>query len=169
MFHWCRRSGLKREDAADVFQEVFASVAGGIDRFEQNSSRGTFRGWLRTITRNSIHDHFRKAADRPAAAGGTDAQQRLARVPDVLADNAIESDEEESHETSSLLHRGLELVKGEFEPRTWEAFWRATVEQERTADIATDLGITANNVRQAKSRVLRRLRQELGDLGEQTW
>ena len=60
----------------------------------------------------------------------------------------------------------MNLVRSEFEERTWNAFWRSTVEVEPTADIALSLGITANSVRQAKSRVLRRLRQELGEIAD---
>jgi RNA polymerase sigma-70 factor (ECF subfamily) len=69
-------------------------------------------------------------------------------------------------EFSGLLHRAMEMVKAEFEPRTWNAFWRSAIENEPTAEIGAHLGITANSVRQAKSRVLRRLREELGELPE---
>jgi len=58
----------------------------------------------------------------------------------------------------------LELVRGEFEERTWQAFWRAAVQGQAPADIATDLGMSPAAVRKVKSRVLRRLREELGDL-----
>ena len=54
--------------------------------------------------------------------------------------------------------------RAEFEERTWQAFWRVTVEGQDTAEVAAQLGISANGVRQAKSRVLRRLREELGEL-----
>jgi RNA polymerase sigma-70 factor (ECF subfamily) len=60
--------------------------------------------------------------------------------------------------------RALELIRAEFEPKTLTAFWRVTVDGEATADVARDLGITPSAVRLAKSRVLRRLREELGDL-----
>jgi RNA polymerase sigma-70 factor (ECF subfamily) len=61
------------------------------------------------------------------------------------------------------LHRGLAQVQAEFEPRTWQAFWMVVVEGRSPADVAAALGISANSVRQAKSRILRRLRAELGD------
>ncbi len=60
----------------------------------------------------------------------------------------------------------MDMVRSEFEERTWNAFWRSAVEDEPTSEIAESLGITANGVRQAKSRVLRRLGQELGELPE---
>ena len=67
-------------------------------------------------------------------------------------------------ETAGLLRRALELIRGEFEGRTWEAFWRAAVEGQSPDLIAADMGVTPAAVRKAKSRVLLRLRQEIGDL-----
>ncbi len=161
VYHWCRSYVRQPEDAADVFQEVFAAVAKAVDSFLLNRNGGTFRGWLWTITRNKIHDHYRKNSQRIQATGGSHAQQRLAEVPEP-SDESI--DPTHLDETVNLFHRALDLVRGEFEARTWQAFWRATVEGDSTAEIAADQGITANAVRQAKSRVLRRLRQELGDM-----
>jgi RNA polymerase sigma-70 factor (ECF subfamily) len=72
--------------------------------------------------------------------------------------------EDAPEDLTGLYHRALELVRGEFEERTWQAFWRATVEGHAPADIAADIGVTPAAVRKAKSRVLLRLRQEVGDL-----
>jgi RNA polymerase sigma-70 factor (ECF subfamily) len=55
-------------------------------------------------------------------------------------------------------------VRHEFEDRTWRAFWRVTVEGHPTADVAVEMGITSSAIRQAKSRVLRRLKEEIGEL-----
>jgi RNA polymerase sigma-70 factor (ECF subfamily) len=64
----------------------------------------------------------------------------------------------------ALCRRALECVRGEFEPRTWQAFWRAFVDGHAPADIAADLGLTVNAVYLAKSRILRRLREEFAAL-----
>ena len=56
------------------------------------------------------------------------------------------------------------MIRGEFEPRTWEAFWQTAVEGRAAADVAAELGMTPGAVRVAKSRVLHRLRTDLGDL-----
>ena len=58
----------------------------------------------------------------------------------------------------------LGLVRHEFEDRTWRAFWRVTVEGHSPAEVAAEMGITPSAIRQAKSRVLRRLKEELGEL-----
>jgi RNA polymerase sigma-70 factor (ECF subfamily) len=62
------------------------------------------------------------------------------------------------------VHTVLEKIRPDFEPRTWQAFWQATVEGRPSADVAAELGLTAGAVRKAKARVLARLRTELGDL-----
>jgi RNA polymerase sigma-70 factor (ECF subfamily) len=67
-------------------------------------------------------------------------------------------------ELRGLYHRALELVRGEFEGRTWDAFWRVAVEGRPPDVVAAEMGMTAVAVRKAKSRVALRLRQELGEL-----
>jgi RNA polymerase sigma-70 factor (ECF subfamily) len=63
-----------------------------------------------------------------------------------------------------LFHQALGLIRDEFEQRTWQAFWRMAVDNRTSAEVAGELGMTTNAVRMAKSRVLRRLREELGEL-----
>ena len=67
-------------------------------------------------------------------------------------------------DVAGVYQRALSLVQPQFEERTWKAFWRVMVENETPAEIAAEMGITANAVRQAKSRVLRRLKEEMGVL-----
>lgn len=161
VYHWCRRAYLQPEDRADLFQEVFRAVVAHIANFRKDRPGDTFRGWLLIVTQNKIRDHFRRQKVRPQAAGGSDALKQLGQIPDVE-----EADESSAvNQERRLLHRALDLIRGEFEDNTWQAFWRATVEGHFPADIARDLGISANAVYKAKSRVLQRLRTELGDLG----
>ena len=65
---------------------------------------------------------------------------------------------------AELCQRALELVRHEFEERTWTAFWRVAVQEHPTADVAAELGVSSSAIRQAKSRVLRRLKEEMGEL-----
>jgi RNA polymerase sigma-70 factor, ECF subfamily len=155
---WCGRGGVCGQDADDVQQEVFQAVATGLDAFRRDRPGDTFRGWLRGITRNKLLDYYRRREKLPEAQGGTEAHLQIQH----LADQPLP--EETAEELSDLYHRALEMVKCEFEQRTWEAFWRAAVEDQSPAVIAADLGVTAAAVRKAKSRVLRRLREELGEL-----
>jgi len=63
-----------------------------------------------------------------------------------------------------VLRRLLAMIQPDFEAATWQAFHGLVVEGKRTAQVAAELGITANAVRIAKSRVLQRLRDEIGGL-----
>lgn len=159
VFSWCRRSEIPAQDSADVVQDVFQAVHRGIASFRYTRPADTFRGWLRTIARNKIHDYFRKRAGEPLAMGGTGAQQWLAGV---AADE--ETEELPLNPPSELVHRGLDLIRSEFEDGTWQAFLLTTVERLSASEAAQRLGMTSGAVRQAKYRVLRRLRQELGDV-----
>lgn len=160
VYGWCRRRVLQVEDAADVVQEIFGAVARGLPGFRRAREGDTFRGWMRGIARHRLQDYWRlqAAGDRPA--GGSDAAHRLAEVPDPFLDEPDES----PGPTALLVRRGLELIRPEFGEPVWQAFWRASVDGQDPADIAADLGVSRNAVYKAKSRVLARLREVLGDL-----
>jgi RNA polymerase sigma-70 factor, ECF subfamily len=160
VWHWCRKSGLQEEDWADILQEVFQSVARGLPQFRREAD-GSFRGWLRTITRHKICDFHRRRQHEPRGAGGSDAQRWYNQVPDpALPDEASEADITAERQ---LVQRALELLRPEFAQHTWQAFWRTAVAGDATADVAAQLGMTAGAVRVAKCRVLHRLREELGE------
>jgi RNA polymerase sigma-70 factor (ECF subfamily) len=160
--HWCRRLGLAERDAADVVQEVFAAVAAHLGDFRRDRPGDTFRGWLQTITRRKVYDHFRRTRGEPAGAGGTEAYNRLAQVPAAEFDEPPELPEDDADR--QLLHRALESIRHEFAPRTWQAFWRVVVDGLSTDEAGAELTMRPGTVRVAKSRVLHRLRQELGEL-----
>ena len=63
-----------------------------------------------------------------------------------------------------VVHQALELIRNEFEPKTFEAATGVLVEGRKAADMAVKLGMTEGAVYMARSRVLRRLRAELKDL-----
>jgi RNA polymerase sigma-70 factor (ECF subfamily) len=158
--HWCLRGGADREDVGDLAQEVFLAVAGGLDRF-QHQRPGSFRSWMRGITRNKLLEYFRRQQGRPTALGGSIALQQLRELPDPVAGST-----DETEEVSRLYHRALELMRCEFEERTWQAFWRTAVEGRDSTAVAAELNMTPTAVRVAKSRVLVRLRADAGQLIE---
>src|SRR5947207_13531671 len=120
LYHWCRRWKLQEEDLADVFQEVFKTLVVHISSFRRERQNDTFRGWLWTITRNKVLDHFRQRS-HDAGGGGSEAGARLSQVPAPEA--AGEPDPEEEAAMRGLFLRGLDLIRNEFEARTGKAFW----------------------------------------------
>lgn len=160
VFHWCRQQGLSEHDSADAMQDVFLSVSRSISTYESRTE-STFRGWLWTVTRNQVISLLRRRARHGVAKGGTANWQHLLEMAESLS---CDPDEFTSQlELDALHQRALNQVQTEFRPRTWSIFWRNVVEDQSTDAVATEFEISANAVRQIRSRVLRRLRQELGD------
>jgi RNA polymerase sigma-70 factor (ECF subfamily) len=157
---WCTRGGVAVDDTEDVAQGVFAAAAADLRALRHDRPGDTFRGWLRVVTRNQVALHFRRNRERVRAEGGSGAWEKLASVADPLA----VAGEDEQAEINQLHRRAVEQVRGEFEERTWQAFWMTAVEGRSPADLAVELATTPTAVRQAKSRVLRRLKQEMGEL-----
>lgn len=105
--------------------------------------------------------HFRRGARVPVASGGSAAFARLQEVADPVPELP---EDDPTDEIRGLHYRALELVRGEFEDRTWQMFWLTAVEDQEPADVAVRFAVTPVAVRKAKSRVVRRLREEIGDL-----
>ncbi|GBD35995.1 ECF RNA polymerase sigma factor SigD [bacterium HR36] len=163
---WCRAAGLSAADAEDVTQWVFQAVASHIGQFRRQPG-WSFRAWLWTITQNKLRDHFRRASRQAAVPGGTTFQEMLGNVPDSCSALETTSPPPPSQEErQELLRRALELLQSEFEPRTWQAFWKLVIEDKTAADVAAELGMSKGAVYVAKSRVLKRLREEFADLLE---
>ena len=158
---WCRRAGLSASARADVGQEVFLAVHRGIAGFDPARPHATFRGWLWRITRNAVLEWLRRRAPEPP--GGSTALQRLAEIPDPWGDGSSDDPPSTPDETASLLRRALDEIRPTVEPQTWQAFWKTAVLGQSAPDVAQELGLTPAAVRQAKSRLLRRLRRQLGD------
>src|ERR1041384_3266702 len=107
---WCRRAGLNDADAADILQDVFLAVAAHLGGFKKERSGDTFRGWLRVILRNKVHDHFRRLGRAPGGEGGTEAGPRFPRRTDP--DPPAEPSDDVAERL--LLRRCCALIRPEF-------------------------------------------------------
>jgi RNA polymerase sigma-70 factor (ECF subfamily) len=159
---WMARAGVAASDADDLVQEVLLVVFREVGGFEHRG-KGAFRSWLRTILANRVRDYFRGQKYRPTATGDSDFLRRLDELesPDSALSRLWDR-EHDQHVAESLMQR----VQGDFEPATWQAFRRHVLEGEPAAQVAEALGLSLNSVLLAKSRVLKRLRQELAGLVE---
>ena len=160
VYGWARRGGLIDADAADAVQEVFQSVYSHSADFDNRDQHASFRAWLWAITRNQVRLFYRRCGDQPLAQGGTDLVRQLNQYPDWIDNEEVPVNAGERH---ALLQRILVVIRQDFDDITWQAFWRLTVENHSTVDLAAELGISQGAVRQAKYRVLCRLREEMGE------
>lgn len=166
---WCERSGINEDDSADILQEVFRSVSSGVAKFKPQRSVGSFRSWLKTITRTKIIDNIRSQNKNPSGRGGSTAHQQIANAPDPLIGEEDENSEEEAeNENAIVVRRAMELIKPEFSEQNWSAFEKIVMDGASATDIANDLGISPQAVRQANYRIRRRLRILLEGLVDDT-
>jgi RNA polymerase sigma-70 factor (ECF subfamily) len=146
-------------ESDDLAQDVFLVVIREIPRFRRQRE-GSFRAWLRKVTVNRVRSHRKKRHRRPTV-GLDPADGFLDSLADPNGDLAREWDMDHDRHVFQKL---LAIVQPDFRPTTWEAFRRFAVDGLAATQVAEELGLTVNAVIQSKSRVLRRLREEAGDL-----
>ena len=153
---YLRRCDITGQDADDVCQNVLTQVVQGIARFEHNDRVGAFRTWLRKIARQRIWEfiHSRQKSNRLI---------NNLRAFNSEDDVGLVIDEHWDREHDRyVVNRLLQLIRPEFTHRTWESFRAVVLGSEKPAAVANRLGVTANSVLIAKSRIMKRLR-ETGD------
>jgi RNA polymerase sigma factor (sigma-70 family) len=153
---WLLMRGVSPHDADDVVQEVMRIALDEMGRFEHSGRTGALRCWLRQTMSNQLRALWRRASRQPNAVGGS---EHLA-MADQLADphTALSQAFDEEYRRGVCEHL-LSSVAPEFQDKTMQAFRRSLLEGKRPAEVAAELGMTANAVRIAQSRVLRRLRE----------
>ena len=133
-----------------------------LDTFRPTGMSGAFRAWLWSITKNKLIDLFRASNRHPIASGGSTAQMALQSA--VSEQDWMRDEPTEPFDIGSLTRRAIEQVRSEFTSQSWTVFERTVVDGIDTSIVSKELGISPSAIRQAKSRILRRLRQQLGDL-----
>jgi RNA polymerase sigma-70 factor (ECF subfamily) len=154
---WLKRQRVATRDIDDLSQEILLSVVKYLPSFEHSGRPGAFRSWLRTIVCSRTIDYWRAIDAGTHASDAGDATAALQQVEDPHSDLNRRWDEEHDRYVLGCL---LDLVEEEFEPATLQAFRRLTLDGASGAEAAEELGLTVPAVYMAKSRVLKRIRQE---------
>ena len=127
-----------------------------LPEFQRDPRPGAFRRWLQSVTLNCLRDAWRSRRIRPAATGKSEFLAVLEQLQDPHSGlSRLWESEHNRHVTARL----LAMIRPDFEPRTWRAFERVVLEGAVPDQVAGELGVSANAVFIAKSRVLSRLRQ----------
>jgi RNA polymerase sigma-70 factor (ECF subfamily) len=157
IYHWASRAGLDANEASDLVQDVFLVLVQKMHEFQYDGQR-SFRAWLKTVTLNKWREK---------------ARRRLPGGPVVPVDDYAEPEQpamldlfEESEYRRQLVRRAMEIIQGDFEPTTWQAWWLFVVDGQPAKQVAAKFGLSVNAVYLTKGRVLARLREELRGLME---
>jgi RNA polymerase sigma-70 factor (ECF subfamily) len=148
--------GFQDADSADAAQETLLRVAQAISTENYQREKGTFRGWLFTIHRNTLRLLATKSKRQPAGTGDTDMVRLLQEQPD-----REQLDLWDTEYRTRLFHWAAQKTKPWFQATTWDAFWRTSVENQSVTTVANDLGLSVGAVYIARSRVLSKIREEI--------
>lgn len=147
---WARFGGVSEADLADVCQEVLFAASLKLKDFQRERT-GSFRRWLKNITRNKVVSQWRKrrlAANEP--------------LPDDLAE-AADTSAVISEERHYLFERIVESVRSQFEEATWQMFRMTCMDGRPIADVAAELGKSRGAIDIARSRVLAYIREHFAE------
>lgn len=151
---WLGQAGVPDSDRPDLSQDVLTAVVKDVPGFRHSERDGAFRKWLRTVVVHRTRGYWRKKQTAAVPAGHL---ALLDQLEDPSSGISGEWDREhDAHVTQQL----LVALEPEFTPTTWLAFRRQVADGLKAAEVAQELGITVNAALIAKSRVLRRLREE---------
>ena len=153
-----RHASVSEADFDDLRQDVLAIVCQEIEGFRHNGQTGAFRRWLRNVVLNRLRSHWRQR-------NRNERFQSLGNEIEEMVDpfrnlEELWDREHDRHVTESL----LKMVEPAFTQSTWQAFCRQVLHGKCVDEVAAEIGISVNAALLAKSRVLRRLRDEASGL-----
>jgi len=160
IYNVARRAGLSEADAQDIVQETILKVHNSLDRFEYNRKRGTFKGWLRTVTRSRLNDFFKKQQRRPALNQPLEeAADELQNLEDPGGPEIEKIWDEEWNR--NLIQAALSRTKKLSSPKQFQIFKCYCIDEWTVGEIGRSLNVNAAQVYMAKQRVGKIFREEM--------
>jgi RNA polymerase sigma factor (sigma-70 family) len=146
--------GLSGSDVDDCLQAVWLEVASGFGDFEHPVDHAGLRSWLYMLVRSKAGDLLRKKLRRPAESldaareFGAEPLDREADPPQLL----------EKQWERALLETLLEELRQEVSETNWRLLRMRCLEGREVADVASDLGLSSEQVWYRQRRLMKKLR-----------
>lgn len=156
IYRMARRRGLQDADAEDLAQDVLIRVASAIERYESHPDV-QFRHWLRRVATNAILSALQKQR-QDGGAGGSTAQDQLVQMSDDATSLTAELAMEYQRE---MLLRAAAMVRQEVHSDTWQAFELTAIHGLSCEDAARSIDKSEGTVYAARSRIIKRLQEQL--------
>ena len=153
------RAGVRESDIDEVAQETLVSIAEQMPGFRYEPARGSFKAWLRTITRRRIADYFRRIYREPALASkelNHESEPTLDATAEAAFDDAWE-DEWKRH----MLTRALTRISGVITVRDRQVFDLAIIRGWSSAAVRKATGVSLAHLYVIRHRVGRLVKAEV--------
>lgn len=153
LFSFLRRMGLDEADAADVTQETLTCFIQDYRDHKYDRSQGRLRSWLIGIARCRLADLQRAVGRRRIQRG----ESAIVTLPDESEAAAVW----DAEERRLIFDQAVKELRqtSRFNERTIEAFERIVLRQEPVETVSAALGLTAQEIYNAKNRIVERLRE----------
>ena len=162
VYGWCLQRRVPHADAEEISQEVFRKVLLNLDRFRRDRPGDSFRGWLWTITRNTQLDFAKR--QREKVIGGSTWNDHMHGICDPYSDTDFDVESEAPPpRVGKLYKRVMKIVEPSISEKRWKAFLAVVVDARPAGEVALELGMSRNAVYVARSTIMKRLRNELGE------
>ncbi len=156
------KSGLSEAEAQDVVQETVICVAKDIDKFKRDRSLGSFKGWLRNITRWRIADQIHKRGtpdQRHQDSPPVDSADVLEEIPNPPG-TGLEAIWDAEWQ-SNLFAAAVDRVKRRVKEEHYQMFHLYAVKQWPVIKVARTLGVSVGQIYVAKHRIAAMIRKEI--------
>ena len=156
VYRLARLRGMQDADAQDLTQRVLLSISQSIARWEP--AEGTkFRHWLAKVAKNAVINALSRAPKDRGQGGSAFTKLMI----------ASEAETEQSYELEyqrQLYRRAADIVRHRADETTWLAFSLTMIDGKSIETAAKLLDIQSGTVYAARSRIIRRLRDEVRKL-----
>ena len=157
MVEFARTKGAG-DDAEDVVQEVFASLAKAFQAGRYAREKGSFRAYLAKMLRNELISRFRRCSARSAhdvvgiTEAEVEAEKRLQTVPSVYSGPDDDENWKIARHRIAVEHV---LTKTALSEQSRKIYRELLATGDNCAEVARRMNLPAATVRQVKSRVSR--------------
>jgi|TARA_B100000959_G_scaffold182154_1_gene190445 RNA polymerase sigma-70 factor (ECF subfamily) len=161
IFNVARRAGLSEADAQDIVQETIVKVHKSLDRFQYNRNRGSFKGWLCSVTRSRLAEYFKKKQKRLPLNQPFD---------DLIGDPAAEVADPKGLELEriwdeewqkNIIQTALKRLKQTVSPKQFQIYKCHCIDEWSVKEVCKALNVNRAQVYMAKQRVGKLFKAEL--------
>jgi RNA polymerase sigma factor (sigma-70 family) len=158
------KAGLTETEAQDVVQETIISVAKNIHKFKRERALGTFKGWLRNLTRWRIADQLKRRIhprqeNLVTISDDANPPPEFTQIPDPSG-NTLD-DAWESEWRANLFDAAVERVKQKVKEEHFQIFELHVIRRWPVRQVASALNINVGQVYLAKFRIVALIKKEI--------
>src|SRR2546427_3589870 len=172
IYNVARKSGLGDLEAQEVVQSTFIYLARRMPHFRYDPARGSFKSWLRVVTRSriSVYRRTEKADEKfirePLPGAESEDESAVEQLPDPAAD-ALDGVWQREWE-QNLLDAAMRRVRAKVSSKQLLIFRASAIDHLSASQVSKKLGVSLSQVYLARHRVGHLFKAEVQRLRRET-